>query len=217
MSIKPKLKSSSKIVDLPDGVRPTIQNSNPLFSYETVGWGPIVVSWAKSISLFVAFALVLALVLYAGLAATIAYGIKIEDKYYGVARDTFVGNVIPAGENVYASASTPIDSTLTAKLIEGGKILIGQQALEDAVEVKVIAGPTMKIAIGENNTTTILSGKNSGEVIIDPITGLKSDVNLIKDDYIVECLWGACEEGELFLIPASNISGKIIDLDKGKN
>lgn len=217
MSIKPKLKSSSKIVDLPDGVRPTIQNSNPLFSYETVGWGPIVLSWGKSISLFIAFALVLAIALYAGLAATIAYGVKLDDKYYGVARDTFVGNVIPAGENIYASASTPVDKTLTAKLIEGGKIFIGEQALTDAVNVKVIAGPTMKIAYGDNNTLTILSGENTGEVITGPVNGLKSDVTLIENDYIVECLWGACEEGELFLLSANNVSGKIIDLDKGRN
>lgn len=210
MSIKPKLRSSSKILDISDEIRPALQNSNPLVSYETLGWKPIIIGWAKSVALFLLGAIILALLLYAGLSATIAYTVNLDGHREIVARDTFVGNEITKNSIVYGSMDSKLENTILSKLLEGGNGLIGNEAVSNGVVVKVLAGPTMKISLNSKGNIIIESGKNKGDVITDEIDGSIPSDGIISEKYIVECKWGACDPGTYFFLSADNISGKVI-------
>lgn len=211
--IKPKLKSSSKVVTLPEDAKPSLSNNLPssFVEFQTVGWGPILKGWGKSIILFGILAIILGLAAYAGLASTIAYSVKIDNKFYAVARDTYVGDEIPKGEVVYASYDAELEDSIPAKFSQGAKSLVGLDPVEKPVVVRIIAGPTVKISVNSGNVT-VNPGTDKQDIVEQPVEGLKSGASLLKDEYIVECEWGACEVGERFILPAGNVSGEIIKL-----
>lgn len=211
---KPKLKSSSKVVEISQ--KPGLPNSNPLVNFETLSWGPIVKNWVKSIALFVVLALILGVGLYAGLAGTIAYTTKIDNKFYAIARDTFVGNEIPADTIIYGSSDTEVQKDLTNKLLQGAQIFLNEPAVNNPVVVRVVAGPTVKIVFENDGSVTINSGEQEGTNIKNKIIGLNKKTNIIDSKYIVECEWGSCEKGTYFLLPVKNISGEVISLNKSK-
>lgn len=211
--VKPKLKSSQKIIDLPEDMKPALSNNsiNSFVEYETVGWGYILKDWGKKIALFFLFAVILAVAAYAALAATIAYTVKIDGTLYSVARGTYVGNEIPEGEVVYASYDQPAVGDFMSNLTQGARSVIGEDPVSQPVVVEVVAGPIAKVQVNGEQITFNPGDKDENALTAD-VDGLDNKTKLLDGQYVVECKWGACEVGSYFVLPAENVSGEIIKL-----
>lgn len=210
---KPRLKSSQKVTDLPDDVKPALSNNSisSFVEYETIGWNLILKDWGKKIALFFVFAIVLAVAAYAALAATIAYTVKIDGAMYTVARGTYVGNEVPSGEIVYASYDSSATGDFLSNLAQGARSVIGEDPVSEPVVVEVVAGPVAKVQVNGENITFNPGAKDESTLTAD-VDGLEGKTKLLDNQYVVECKWGACEPGSFFVLPSENVSGEIIKL-----
>lgn len=211
MATKGKLRSSSKIFELNEEEPKLSNNVLPtVIEYEEIGWGHIIKGWVKSILVFLLLGLVLVVGAYAGLAATISYG-TIDDRgeIIVVARGTYVGGVVPKDEIVYISTTHILDGNLWDNLQQG---FVG---IPNAATVQVLAGPVQEIEVQANQILLKKGTETVGKIegVIEDLTPNKT---VLQNEYIVRCLGGACEPGELLLIKSAQISGEVVTIRDGE-
>lgn len=207
MASKGKLRSSSKVFDL-ENEQPLINNNAPqvVIEYETLNWGAIIASWLKTIFMFFLLGIVLVAGIYAGLASTILYVVPSDkNDSFAVARGTYVGGVVPAGSIIYVSMSSSIENNFLSNLQEGFN------GVKDGAVVKTLAGPVQEISIDMKNSEVSLYKDGKIEDIIEGVIPEQyADITLLKNQYLVECVSGACKKGQLSIINQEQISGEVI-------
>lgn len=201
---KGKLRSSSKIVDLDSEESPRLSAPStltPIVEYETIGWGEVIRGWAKSIVIFLILAAVLVVGIYAGLAATIAYSTSTPGSgQFFVARGTYVGGTVPAGSTIYVSTTNAVENSFLTNLQEGFS------GLPNGAVVKTIAGPVEEIVVDNTGRASVGGDDISGVLPADFANG-----GYLKNQYLVECVSGACTSGDLLVINQNQISGEVIN------
>jgi len=210
---KGKLRSSSRVFDLDQEDAPRLNNNNApsVIEYETLSWSKIILGWVKSIFVFLLLGILLIAGVYAGLAGTILYGIvNVDNKTVTVvARGTYVGGVVPEGETIYISTTHTIEGTFISNLVEGFTGVPG------GATVEVLAGPIQEIKINaQKKTIDLISNGKTVETIKGTIADVDTTKKVLQNEYIVRCVGGACEAGELFIIQDGQISGEIISQQK---
>lgn len=210
--MKGKLRSSSKIVDLPDNEQPQINNNNTpqtVIEYESLSWNTILLGWGKTVILFLLLGSVLVLGIYAGLSSTILYLTSTKDASFIVARGTYVGGIIPEGSYVYVNTDGKIENNFLSNLNEGFS------GIKNGAVVKTLAGPVQEIKV-DNDKQTISIIEN-GKVVNEIDGALPEEynnINYLKNQYLTECLSGACEKGELLIVNQNQVSGEVIKIGK---
>ena len=187
---------------------PKLSNNKEIetIEYKTVGWGTIIKSWAKSLTLYILLSIFILISIYTALAATVFYNVSKENQNFFVVRGTYVGNIIPAGETIYASPDKNLDNTVISRLLEGFT------GIENGVVVKTLAGPTGRIYV-DPDTLQVMT-VNNDNIIIEKFDGkfvgeTPTDGRL-KEQYLVECVYtDNCEQGTIFIISEKQISGEV--------
>lgn len=201
---KGKLRSSSKIVDLDSEESPRLSAPStltPMVEYETIGWGEVIRGWAKSIVIFLLLAAVLVVGIYAGLAATIAYSTSTPGSgQFFVARGTYVGGTVPQDSTIYVSTSNVVSNSFLTNLQEGFS------GLPNGAVVKTIAGPVEEIIVDNYGNASV-----GGDDIAGVLPAEFAQGGYLKNQYLVECVSGACTAGDLLVINQNQISGEVIN------
>lgn len=108
---------------------------------------------------------------------------------------TFEGGLVPAGEIVILSMTTAQGTELQDYLMQS---LIPQQ---DVSIMRAIAGPWGPYGWAEPGVIAI-DGK-----IVENVFMNKPEDTTLKNQYLMECIRGACLAGEAYVIPANRLMG----------
>lgn len=147
-------------------------------------------------ALFTVFILV---AIHTALAGSLMFTASTDDRpmteRVWVARGTFVGGQIDSGTQVYGSASSlAADDFL-------GKVKEGYLGSPDYYIATVIAGPVATVENGKDNKI-LVNGKDSG------YTGKVEKTNL-RNQFLAECIEGACTPGEFIYADYASIAGEV--------
>lgn len=208
MTSKGKLRSGSKIIDI-ENEQPLINNNinaQTTIEYEEISWGTIIMGWVKTVILFILLGIFLLVGTYAGLSATILYATQAGNSDpFIVARGTYVGGKVPENSFIYVNTKGEIENNFLSNLSEG----FG--GIKDGAVVKTLAGPVQELLVdNKKETITIIEDGETKETIDGVLPEEYAGTDFLKNQYLVECMAGACEKGELLIIDQNQISGEVI-------
>lgn len=137
-------------------------------------------------------------VIYACFAATIIRVIPTNTEMGAVPvkNSTFPGGVAEVGTEMVVSMSTPQPEGTLDRLKQS--VLIST----DAALVKVVAGPGGTLSWAETGLITVDGERVPVRVMNQPGGGF------LVNEYIVECLEGACEKGHGYIVGADQVYGE---------
>lgn len=117
------------------------------------------------------------------------------------------GYVTQAGAKVYASTSNKApDSNLSGTI---SRIIMAFTGAESGIIGKVLTTNTLSkitiqsggtITYTENGSTATTQGTYKGEALGE---------YTLKEEYLVECISGGCEQGEIIILPVENVIGVV--------
>lgn len=138
------------------------------------------------------------LVIYACFAATIIRVIPTNTDMGPIAvkNSTFPGGVAEVDTEIVVSMSTPQPEGTLDRLKQA--VLIST----DAALVKVVAGPDGTLSWAETGLITV-DGERVPVRVMSPPNG-----PFLVNEYIVECLEGACQKGNGYIVSADHIYGE---------
>tara|TARA_B100001146_G_scaffold210106_1_gene207674 strand:+ start:9 stop:653 length:645 start_codon:yes stop_codon:yes gene_type:complete len=204
---KPSLKRGGAAVDTTD-IRPALafDSSQDIIMFSEESWLSILWSWVKSAFLFFVAALVIMVVLYVTLAATLVFVANVDNEPVVVARGTFLGGIPQAGDTVFVGSGTPGNDPLT-KLQEA---FIG---VPDPKVATVLTEPGDVVSAG-NGTVTVNGQSQSGTFVNSSGAPSGLGSTALTNQALVECVTGECEPGTFFLIPLDQVYGEAVMLQR---
>lgn len=176
-----------------------------MFSEES--WLTITLSWLKTAFLFLVSAMVIFVIMYATLAASLLFATPVDGKVEVVARDTFLGGV-PSKNDIVLSSPTQIAG-------EGAVDRLKEAALgvDDAQTVKILSGPSDSVQT--DGTSFTVTGQEPGSFngVLMTSTGeqVQGDLQLTKQ-YVAECMSATCTPGTFIVVDDDKIFGEIVEL-----
>lgn len=175
---------------------PTIRVANTTFAKI------VFLKTMKSLGIFLA----IILLVYVCFAATILRVVPTSEAgLIPVKNITFTGGIVPPGREVVVDTEEPQGSGIFDRL---------KQSFvpnSNAAVVRVVSDPIGKLKWVQPNILMV-----DGEPVGVPMSPLDKDGNprdfsgdngFLKDEYVAECIKGACVEGEALIIPSENIMG----------
>jgi hypothetical protein len=180
-----------------------------MFSEES--WLRISLSWVKTSFLFLMSAMLIFTVMYGTLAASLLFATPVDGKVTVVARDTFLGG-IPSKDDVavvsptQAAGKNPLD-----RLKEAGL------GIKDAQVVKILSGPNDNIQMKDGGfaITGEETGSYNGELISTSGAKIVGSFKL-ANQYVAECVSGACTPGTFVVVEDANTYGELVDFEGKK-
>lgn len=142
----------------------------------------------------VASFVLLLVVLYGSLAATLMVAAPSADGFTWVVRGSFVGGIPEQGDFIYASTSHAVGTDAISKLTQA---VVG---VDNAAVFEVVTGPFNNIAT-DNDGQILVDGEPSGYF------GEVEETKLARS-YLAACVQGACDEGTFVIVPHDNIAGE---------
>lgn len=119
---------------------------------------------------------------------------------------TYDGGIVPADVEILVDRANPQDSDLLSHIKQSFV------PSDDAAVVRVITGPYGEMQWGQPNILTV-DGNPIG-VPFPPDSDGKSPIDefnpFLRDEYVVECVSGACEVGDAFIVHKDNIYGVLL-------
>lgn len=153
----------------------------------------------KTIIGVIAFTLFVVVAVHTALAGSLMFTASLDDKpateRVWVARGTFIGGNIDSGTTVYGSTTTYAPDNFLTKVMEG------YTGAPDYFVAEVIAGPIASVSNGSGEKI-LINGKDSGYV------GKVEKIDL-KNQYLAQCIDGACEKGKMIVAEYASISGEV--------
>lgn len=204
---KPSLKRGGSTVDTTD-IRPALafDSSQDIIMFSEESWLSIFWSWIKSAFMFFAAALLIMVVLYVTLAATLVFVANVNNEPVVVARGTFLGGIPQTGDLVFVGSGTPGTDPLT-KLQEAfvgvpdGKVAVTLSEPGDTVSAS-------------NGQITVNGTSQPGTFVNSTGAPATLGSTSLTNQALVECVTGACEPGTFFLINLDQIYGEAVILQR---
>lgn len=205
---KPRMKGIGSTVDASEQKPALAYDANSeIIMFAQESWFSIGGSWLKSAFLFLVSALLIFIVMYGTLAASLVFVTSVDSKPTGVARDTFLGGIPSKNDTVLASPTQEAGNNPLDRLREAAL------GVKDAQVVKILSGPSDLINIDGNRFT--VSGQEQGSYTgtILSSDGKKVNKSLqLGDQYLASCIGGACTPGTFLIVEDPNLFGEVIDL-----
>lgn len=113
---------------------------------------------------------------------------------------TVEGGMFPSGHEVL------VDPT---RENEGGvmdNLYVSFVPSSDYQEVEIISGPYGEFSVDGDGAVTVDGGETG--LVMHEMFSEDRDDEVLRDEYIAECLSGACEEGQAVIVPVENIAGE---------
>lgn len=184
-------------------------------------WASIIFGWLKNIFIFVALAAAVIATLYSGLAATIIVYSPTDDTgdRSFVLRGTWseTGGIPPVGTEVAISQNTAAPTNNWWDWIP-----IGWTGIPNVSTVEIVTTDYNKLYISNTpnvgtNVVVLENESINGEFKRSPALPLKDkeddvafEINhQLKNEFLVRCVAGNCEEGTYFVISKDQIFGEI--------
>lgn len=127
--------------------------------------------------------------------------------YPAFANEMSGGFVNVAGTTVYASKTVEAPKTNIAGFI--GKVQLAFIGAEEGIIGNILNTNTLSKITIQNNSTVTYSENSETITTQGQYRGENRGEYVLKNEYVVECISGACEPGEIILLPAENIIGVI--------
>lgn len=181
---KPRLRKSGGEVRA-DGGAPSLEMPGvaDIVERREESWGEIIAGYIRSSLTFLLFAILIIVVVYGALAATVIFLGQVGNRHVLVARNTFVGGTPTLNSEVYVS-TTPDDGSPLSHLKTG---FLGA---DNASIYRIVSGPYDKV--------THVNGKvyvNDKLVGSDDIRAAANEVTL-SNQLLGLCVSGACTENK---------------------
>lgn len=138
-------------------------------------------------------------VLYVSLAATLVRFVPGDNGELTLVRSgTFVGGIPEKGDDIFISMSQPADNSFSGKLTQAFS------GVPDAAILTVVAGPHGSVSNDPSTGELLIEGNPTGSNLQVP----REDEYFLKNEYLVYCVSGACEEGKAYIVPQDYIIGE---------
>lgn len=116
------------------------------------------------------------------------------------------GGYIQKEEPIYASLTQPAGTDFISQLVTG----ISGGAPQAVTGKPATLDYTAKIFINDNGTITVLNNDNTETELEGTYQGNLRGAQQLSDEYIIQCISGDCEKGELLIISKDNIYGVVV-------
>jgi hypothetical protein len=210
MADKVKLRKHGSLVNA-TSVEPERQfagGAQNIIEVKEESWASIILGWVKTIVGYFALVVVLLLAVYTGLAATVVFFSSVGGQTALVARGTFIGGIPDKGDMMYISNDTPDPKSPVNNVVVGFKgapeasIVENMSAEYDKVSV---SGNNIQIADQVINDAVLLNAKG------DRVT---SGTISLNNQYVVQCVTGACDADSYLVIDSKQIYGEIKNVSR---
>ena len=210
--VKPSLKGGGSPVDASEH-RPALayDSNSEIIMFSEESWLSIAGSWLKTSGLFLLSAMMIFLVIYVTLAASLLFATPVNGKVTVVARDTFLGGVPSQGEVVLASPTQAAGKNPLDRLKEAAL------GVSKAETVTILSGPTDTLQI-DDSSVSVSGGKKPGTyrgTVLDPMNQKVTGTVQLNNQYLGQCDTG-CTPGTYVIVPDTNIFGKVVDFGASK-
>lgn len=209
---KPSLKGSGSPVDVSEEKPALAYDSNSdiiMFSEES--WLTISLSWLKTSFFFLMSAMLIFTIMYGTLAASLLFATPVDGKVTVVARDTFLGGIPSKGNVVLTSPTQAAGTSPMDRLKEAGL------GVKDSQLVTILSGPNDHVQI--NGDSFVVTGQEPGSYpgSLGNASGAKVTASFqLANQYVAQCVSGACIPGEFILVEDANTYGELVDFEGTK-